>query len=632
MSISMKKTMCALLLVICLSCAVALGLGSNSVAYAESDTAVPTSETLQSGLGMAINVVTAQELNDFKINNMVFDSEKLQDIAVSRVNLNKTTINSYSTTDINDLIMNFSFSTGIGAEAKAFLGCLSLGLSGSSTINFEEYSYKYFYIFESEVLRYRLTVNNYDQLDTFANCYSDKYLSDLAKLANNTMSYEEFFTDYGTHIVVSAYYGGVLNAYYSIASDKVVMNADLSLGIQQEIGMEFSNSTSADVLAYLNSQNDMSYTLNDIKTQFNVKAYGGGAFSGSSMSNFDSGYKDWADSFSDSSNATVLGYGDGLTPLWELLPTEYQSLREEMEVAFNNYYDSAKLPILDEFKTANYEDFDGGSGTKNDPFLISDAEQLTKIDDASMAANYKLKNNIYLTQYQNWEPLGGFYKEKAFTGVLDGGYYGIYYLKREADIEERNNRIHFGLFGYVGSGGEVRNLNFYGVDIKMTGPLVDNANTRVFVGVLAGSFHGKATNVRVMTGTCSYDAGTNGMSFVGGIAGVGANATFTNCSNSIALTSGRWSGVAGGIVGHSNGSTFDNCRNSGSITTKCTFFGGYAISGGIVGEKSSTGVFETTIRNCSNTGELHTSAYDMGFGGNKYKDDMCAFTTSTKYE
>lgn len=631
MSISMKKTMCALLLVICLSCAVALGLGSNSVAYAESDTAVPTSETLQSGLGMAINVVTAQKLNDFKINNMVFDSEKFQDIAVSRVNLSETTISSYSTTDINDLIMNFSFSTGIGTEAKAFLGCLSLGLSGSSNINFEEYSYKYFYIFESEVLRYRLTVNNYDQLDTFANCYSDKYLSDLAKLDNNTMSYEEFFTDYGTHIIVSAYYGGVVNAYYSIASDKVVMNADLSLGIQEKIGAKFSNNTSADVLAYLNSKNSMSYTLNDIKTQFNVKAYGGGVFPGSSMSNFDSGYRDWATSFKDS-DATVLGYGDGLTPLWELLPTEYQSLREEMEVAFNNYYDSAKLPILDEFKTANYEDFDGGSGTKNDPFLISDAEQLTKIDDASMAANYKLKNNIYLTQYQNWEPLGGFYKEKAFTGVLDGGYYGIHDLKRKADIEERNNRIHFGLFGYVGSGGEVRNLYFYGVDIKMTGPLVNNANTRVFVGVLAGSFHGKATNVRVMTGTCSYDANTNGMSFVGGIAGVGANATFTNCSNSIALTSGRWSGVAGGIVAHSNGSTFDNCRNTGSISTKCTGLGGYAISGGIVGEKSSTGVFETTIRNCSSTGKLSTSAYGIGWGGNRYVNDECAFTTTTQYE
>lgn len=628
----MKKTICAVLLAICIACGISLGIGYSTVAYAESDTAVPTSETVQSGLGMAINVVTAEELNDFKINNMVFDSEKFQDIAVSRINLRETTINSYSTTDINDLIMNFSFSTGIGAGAKAFLGCLSLGLSGSSNINFEEYSYKYFYIFESEVLRYRLTVNNHDQLDTFANCYSDKYLSDLAKLANNTMSYEEFFTDYGTHIVVSAYYGGVVNAYYSIASNKVVMNADLSLGIQQKIEGGFSDKTSANILEYLNEQNYMSYTLNDIKTKFHVKAYGGGVFPGSSMSNFDSGYRDWATSFKDS-DATVLGYGDGLTPLWELLPTEYQSLREEMEVAFNNYYDSAKMPILDEFKTANYEDFDGGSGAKNDPFLISDAEQLAKIDEVSMTANYKLKNNISLFDYQNWEPIGGFYKEKAFNGVLDGGYYSIYYLKRIADIEETNNYIYFGLFGYVGAEGEVRNLNFYSVNIKMTGPHVNNANTRLFIGVLAGSFHGKATNVHVRSGRCSFDANTNGTVLTGGIAGVGANATFTNCSNSIAITSGRWSGIAGGIVAHSNGSTFDNCRNTGSISTKCTGLGGYAISGGIVGEKSSTGEFETTIKkNCSSTGKLSTSAYGIGLGGNRYVNDECAFTTTTQYE
>ena len=104
MSISMKKTMCALLLVICLSCAVALGLGSNSVAYAESNTAVPASETLQSGLGMAINVVTAQELNDYEFGHMVFDSEKLQNLSTSRVDLMGSKQYVYSTTDIDELI------------------------------------------------------------------------------------------------------------------------------------------------------------------------------------------------------------------------------------------------------------------------------------------------------------------------------------------------------------------------------------------------------------------------------------------------------------------------------------------------------------------------------------------------
>ncbi len=622
--------MCALLLVICLSCAVALGLGSNSVAYAESNTAVPTSETLQSGLGMAINVVTAQKLNDFKINNMVFDSEKFQDIAVSRVNLSETTISSYSTTDINDLIMNFSFSTGIGTEAKAFLGCLSLGLSGSSNINFEEYSYKYFYIFESEVLRYRLAVNNYDQLDTFANCYSDKYLSDLAKLANNTMSYEEFFTDYGTHIIVSAYYGGVLNAYYSIASDKVVMNADLSLGIQEKIGAKFSNNTSADVLAYLNSKNSMSYTLNDIKTQFNVKAYGGGVFPGSSMSNFDSGYRDWATSFKDS-DATVLGYGDGLTPLWELLPTEYQSLREEMEVAFNNYYDSAKLPILDEFKTANYKQFAGGSGTAEDPFLLSKAEHLMNIEEVSMNSHYKMINDIDLSAYPNWNPIGGYYKEKPFNGVFDGGYHEIDYLTRTDEIALKDNKAYFGLFGCVGPQGVVKKLGFYGVRIDFSGPDQNNQGMRLFVGALAGSFQGTAEYVMIRSGNCSYMTDKGGMSFVGGVAGVGFDAKFYECYNYAKITSGRGSGVAGGIVAHSNGSTFTNCENSGWIKTYCTGWGGYAISGGIMGEKSSSGN-ATTTTNCDNYGTLSADKYEWGIGYKLKTGDIYAFTTKTKYE
>lgn len=632
MSISMKKTMCALLLVICLSCAVALGLGSNSVAYAESNTAVPTSEIVQSGLGMAINVVTAQDLNDYEFGKMVFDSEKLQNLSTSRVNLIESEQCIYSTTDIEKLIVNFSSNTGLGIGADAFLWALGANFKSGITFSYSNYNYKYFYVLSSEIVRYRLAIDNYKQVATYADCYSNYFLNDLSKLANGTMSYEDFFANYGTHIVGSATYGGRLNAYYSVVSNDLLINADTTAGVEEAVGGVISKNTVGTITRKIAANLGITFDQQRVDTAFYLKAYGGNAIATANIDNFSSTLSSWTSSFNNSDSSVVIGYDNqGLVPLWDLLPQDYQDLSGEMERAYIRYYKNNAENVLAGFETANYKQFAGGSGTAEDPFLLSKAEHLMNIEEVSMNSHYKMINDIDLSAYPNWRPIGGYYKEKPFNGVFDGGYHEIDYLTRTDEIALKDNKAYFGLFGCVGPQGVVKKLGFYGVRIDFSGPDQNNQSMRLFVGALAGSFQGTAEYVMIRSGNCSYRTDKGGMSFVGGVAGVGFDAKFYECYNYAKITSGRGSGVAGGIVAHSNGSTFTNCENSGWIKTYCTGWGGYAISGGIMGEKSSSGN-ATTTTNCDNYGTLSADKYEWGIGYKLKTGDIYAFTTNTKYE
>ena len=91
-----------------------------------------------------------------------------------------------------------------------------------------------------------------------------------------------------------------------------------------------------------------------------------------------------------------------------------------------------------------------------------------------------------------WLPIGSL--SSAFTGVFDGRGYAIANLYISRDAAE-----YVGLFGYIGRGGEVRNLGLAGVDITDR-YYFTNQDLRKYVGGLAGYNNG--------TISASYTTGT----------------------------------------------------------------------------------------------------------------------------
>ena len=257
--------------------------------------------------------------------------------------------------------------------------------------------------------------------------------------------------------------------------------------------------------------------------------------------------------------------------------------------------------------------FGGGSGTPEDPFVISEAQHLRmlsaavnsgevflhgEMQTAYALAHYVLGADIDLNGEQ-FAPVGDT-QAHAFGGTFDGNEYTIYNLS----ITSAGGTI--GLFGNT-NGAAIFDLT------------IDNAQITAN-GMRAAVLIGRAQSTTVTNVT--VHGTVKGAESVGGIVGIiaGGACTITNCTNYADLTGDAYG--AGGIVGDNNGAgyTITGCANYGEIS------GQYA--GGIIGYTRSVSG-PTIIENCYNYGNLSGEQEAGGIaGGNVGTIENC-YTLST---
>lgn len=595
--------------------------------------------TTQTGVGLGINVITAESLTDFKTGYSILDYTALEDLPKNKINYNRNAASFWSTTDERQVILSFNNSVEVSAGVDLFLFAVETQFLENTTFDYLSYSYHYYNTYYHNISKYNLYIQNYLNKNTYSNAFSTSYLADLQALVDEELTYESFFNRYGTHLVGSAILGGKLYATYSIVSNSVVLNESNEIYLRNHTTFPIGQSNYlAQIASVLSNQTTNSVNVSDFNTNFRVFSQGGNVFTSGTVGNFETQYNAWCNSFSEESASVIVDYtSDGLVPLWEILPDAYSFLEEDMLSAYTTISANTVNNFMSQFETDDYIHFSGGKGTASEPYLISTAQQLRNIESVSMVSYYKMLNDINISG-QQWNSLGGFYKQKKFYGVLDGDGYAISGLTRTTDIQEQDNRIYFGLFGCVAKEestnktGTIKNITFTNVNINMSGPAVNNANTRVFVGVVAGMVHGgNVQNTTITSGACIYNCCTNGISYVGAITGLAREANIYNCTNIIPLTSGRYGGVVGGIAGYIYNSTISFCSNYGNLNAYGTGWGGHACAGGIVGLKNNDTAYPSTLMNNTNYGTLSTAWYGWGIGFTSYVGQEVGFTNSDNY-
>lgn len=228
-----------------------------------------------------------------------------------------------------------------------------------------------------------------------------------------------------------------------------------------------------------------------------------------------------------------------------------------------------------------------GTGTEDDPYLISTKADLELIATNVNGSSYSSYSGIYFKMTgdidlkgdadNQWTAIGPPYSEsQPFKGNFDGNGHtisGLYIDKSSVSYQ--------GVFGYI-NGGSVSNLAVGG---KVTG--------YAYVGSIVGDIEsGTVSN-------CSSTASVSGKQYVG-LIGSSSVVTIKHCSNSGSITCGE-SGSAGGIVGFAARTDISDCFNYGAVYSTSTMAGG--ISG-----QSSTG----SISNCYNSGVVTA---ETGSGG-----------------
>jgi hypothetical protein len=246
-----------------------------------------------------------------------------------------------------------------------------------------------------------------------------------------------------------------------------------------------------------------------------------------------------------------------------------------------------------------------GDGTEANPYLIQSRADFDTFAIAANSATYwasgkytKLMCDLDLggTTYTgaliapDTSTTSGF-QGTQFTGILDGNGHVVSNLTITASTQD-----YIGLFGYIGSGGQIKNLG--SVDGHITG--------RSNVGALCGRSYGAITSCYT-TGTVTGSA-----SYVGGLAGMNYTGTITTCYATCAVSGGSY---AGGLCGDSLGA-INQSHATGTVT-------GTSYVGGLCGDNSYT------ISQSYATGAVTGTSYVGGLAGynNNSKTIVLSYAT-----
>lgn len=315
------------------------------------------------------------------------------------------------------------------------------------------------------------------------------------------------------------------------------------------------------------------------------------------------------------------------------------------------------LPISAFAVTPPNEFLSGGSGTQDDPWLISTAADLKALADILNSGNastydahgddcgagnfhgyyFKQTADIDLQGIENWEPIG-YNGSTYFAGNYDGNGYIIRNAKSTGKVDV-DGYATAGIFGWVAFG-SVSNLHIENVTFSAAGD-----GNYAYAGGLAGTVYAsEITNCSVSNSKISSTATYNSNNCAGGLAGYFVGSTFSKCAaNNNSVTSTSYSG---GFVGEQDddyegvdASKFVDCYVAGStVNVSSPNSNGFSMAGGFCGEVTgdvldltNCFVYDTAV---SVTADNMTTLNSIGiFAGNLYKNSpySAKITTNNCY-
>jgi len=245
--------------------------------------------------------------------------------------------------------------------------------------------------------------------------------------------------------------------------------------------------------------------------------------------------------------------------------------------------------------------FVDGEGTEEDPFLVSNGENL-KLMEWNMSAHYRQINDIDLSAYSDWENIQG-----PPNGLLDGVYDGNGY--------KVTGLLNDGLFGGT-----------FGLNSSTTIGIIKNvrvidANINGKPAIVVSYHEGKLTNCYVSGNACvatgNYDVGeisycTANVNIFGNCTGALCNGNYGSgeikyCCSSGSINNDGFADV-GGLVGHNGeGGNIHDCYSTCIVTAK-------RMAGGLIGQSYSS----VPVKNCFATGNVICTGVITAWGTEGY--------------
>jgi len=258
--------------------------------------------------------------------------------------------------------------------------------------------------------------------------------------------------------------------------------------------------------------------------------------------------------------------------------------------------------------------YSGGSGTAADPYRIStiaDWQELT-LPSSDWDKHFVLVNDIDF-EGLHLNPVGN---NNNFTGIFDGNNHLLHNAVITLPLGE-----NIGLFGYVGSGGQIHELGVVNISVNgktNVGGLVGRNNGNIIYCHTTGNAIGTLESVGGLVGNnngnitaCSSIMSIQGYRNVGGLVGYNDydHHSITSCYSIGNVTGTQF---VGGLVGNHVQGLISYCYSTGNVNGNTNVGGlvGWNNSNGrIIGsfwDIETSGLFNSAGGNGKTTKEMHT--------------------------
>lgn len=246
------------------------------------------------------------------------------------------------------------------------------------------------------------------------------------------------------------------------------------------------------------------------------------------------------------------------------------------------------------------DSFEGGSGTKDDPYKIKTAEQLAKLaKDINSGIGEKeythsgeyfiLTDNIDLSAHR-WVPIGYYVINEGhqFSAYFNGNNKKITGLY----VKEERDDYSAGLFGAVG-GITIENV------IIENGYVEANGQAGILVGNATQAYGCNKQFINcTVSGTVKNSSSTEDGRQSGGLVGYNSYGSYENCTADVTVIGG---GKTGGFAGEDFAGTYKNCIAKGKVS------GAWSV-GGFAGVLFSG----TTVEKCASYGNVEAKDWNVG--------------------
>ena len=226
-------------------------------------------------------------------------------------------------------------------------------------------------------------------------------------------------------------------------------------------------------------------------------------------------------------------------------------------------------------------EYGGGNGTKENPYIISYYDQLLRLSEQGASGYFKQIEDIKFPSDIERKPIdtkkiGRGYENKAYDFfVYDGGNFKI-----------KNLRGNGGLFGNI-SGATIKNVNIEDANIKASeyenvGLLCNEVSSYSFPSVDGARYYATGNSKILNCSVLKSKIDGEGAKNIGGICGYGG--AISDCyASEISIDGGE---VVGGIVGNA-------CTVSGCLANGITTSGEIKSAGGISGTAYGTEIYDS---------------------------------------